>query len=99
MPEDIWILQSNEAIESMQLAGEREFAVRILEREAKVLAQIDAALERIRDGEFGICIDCEEPLSPKRLAALPWAAYCCGARSWTTCGTPTARPGRGLPER
>ena len=75
-PEDIWIVQSNEAIETMQIADEREFAVRTLEREAKVLAQIDAALERISHGEFGTCIECAEPISPKRLAALPWAAYC-----------------------
>ena len=75
-PEDIWIVPSNETIETVQLAGEREFAVRALEREAKSLSQIGAALGRINDGEFGICADCEEPISPKRLAAVPWAAYC-----------------------
>jgi hypothetical protein len=35
-----------------------------------------AALKRIDDGEFGICLECEEPISPKRLAGLPWAGYC-----------------------
>ena len=60
----------------MQLAGQREFAARTLERETKSLMQIDAALKRIEDGEFGICLDCEEPISRKRLAAVPWAAYC-----------------------
>ena len=75
-PEDIWIVPSNETIETVQLAGEREFAVRALEREAKSLSQIGAALARIDDGEFGICMDCEEPISPRRLAAVPWAAYC-----------------------
>jgi len=75
-PEDIWIVPSNETIETVQLAGEREFAVRALERESKALSQIGAALARINDGEFGICVECEEPISPKRLAAVPWAAYC-----------------------
>ena len=74
--EDLWIVQSNEQIETVQLAGEREFAVRTLERETKVRTQIEAALRRIDDGEFGICLDCEEPISPKRLAAVPWASYC-----------------------
>ena len=74
--EDLWIVQSNEQIETVQLAGQREFAARTLEREAKSLIQIGAALKRIDDGEFGICLDCEEPISPKRLAAVPWAAYC-----------------------
>src|ERR1700681_4762334 len=74
--EDLWIVQSNEQIETVQLAGQREFAARTLEREAKSLRQIGAALKRIQGGEFGICLDCEEPISPKRLAAVPWAAYC-----------------------
>jgi DnaK suppressor protein len=74
--EDIWIVQSNEQIETVQLAGEREFAVRTLERETKLLAQVEAALRRIDDGEYGICLECEEPISLKRLAAVPWALYC-----------------------
>ena len=74
--EDLWIVQSNEQIETVQLAGQREFAARTLEREAKSLRQIGAALKRIDDCEFGICRECEEPISPKRLAAVPWAAYC-----------------------
>jgi DnaK suppressor protein len=74
--EDIWIVPSNEQIEAVQFAGEREFAVLTLERESKSLMQVDAALERIDDGEFGICLECEEPISTKRLAVLPWAAYC-----------------------
>lgn len=74
--EDIWIVPTNEQIEMVQLAGEREFAVRALEHQSKSLTQINRAIERIEDGEFGICLDCEEPISPKRLAVVPWAAYC-----------------------
>ena len=74
--EELWIVQSNEQIETVQLAGQREFAARALEREAKSLTQIGEALKRIEDGEFGICLECDEPISPKRLAAVPWAAYC-----------------------
>ena len=74
--EDIWLVQSNEQIEMVQLAGQREFAAYVLEREAKSLMQISAALKRIDDGEFGVCLDCEEPISPKRLTAVPWAGYC-----------------------
>ena len=74
--EDIWIVRSNEHIEMVQLAGEREFAVRTLEHQSKSLMQINRALERIEDGGFGMCLECEEPISSKRLAAVPWAAYC-----------------------
>jgi DnaK suppressor protein len=74
--EVIWIAPSNELMEAVQLAAEREFAIRTLESESKCLAQVDAALDRIEDGEFGKCLECEEPISAKRLAALPWAIYC-----------------------
>ena len=74
--EDIWIVPSNEQIETVQLAGEREFAVRTLERESKTLMQVGDALRRIDDGEFGSCIECDETISAKRLAAVPWAACC-----------------------
>ena len=50
--EDIWIIQSNELIETAQLAGQREFAARTLERDAKSLMQIGAALKRIDDGSI-----------------------------------------------
>ena len=74
--EDLWIVQSNEQVETVQMAGDREFAARTLERNAKTLMQVASALSRIDDGDFGICLECEEPISPKRLAAVPWASYC-----------------------
>ena len=40
------------------------------------LKLIDAALERLDRGEFGLCADCEEPIPAKRLKVVPWAAYC-----------------------
>ncbi len=75
-PEDLWIAQSAEQIETVQLAGEREFAVRALEREAKTLMQVDVALKLIEDGAYGVCLECDEEISSKRLKAVPWAVYC-----------------------
>jgi DnaK suppressor protein len=74
--EDIWIVESSDLIETVQLASDREFAILSLERESRSLMQVDAALERIDHGEFGICLECEEPIPTKRLAVVPWAAYC-----------------------
>ncbi len=44
-------------------------------REAK-LVQITAALQRIDDGDFGLCRACEEPINPKRLEFDPTAILC-----------------------
>jgi DnaK suppressor protein len=40
------------------------------------LRLVDEALDRVRSGDYGICLGCEQPIPPKRLRALPWARYC-----------------------
>ena len=40
------------------------------------LRLIQRALERITDGSFGICIDCDAAIGLKRLQAVPWASHC-----------------------
>lgn len=42
----------------------------------KLLREISGALHRIDTGQFGVCMECEEPISAKRLDAVPWARYC-----------------------
>lgn len=41
-----------------------------------ILAQIEEALERIEDEEYGVCTNCGNEISAKRLEALPWVRYC-----------------------
>src|SRR5690349_5520160 len=40
------------------------------------LREINDALHRIDTGQYGTCLECEEPISAKRLDAVPWAKYC-----------------------
>ncbi len=42
----------------------------------KLLREIGDALQRIEQGTYGVCLECEEPISVKRLDAVPWARYC-----------------------
>src|SRR5437016_14105439 len=42
----------------------------------KLLREISVALHRIDTGHYGVCMECEEPISSKRLDAVPWAKYC-----------------------
>jgi len=42
----------------------------------KLLREISDALHRIDTGTYGVCLECEEEISPKRLDAVPWARYC-----------------------
>lgn len=74
--EDIAIQKTPDAIDEVQLAGERELAIRNLDRESNLLRNVRAALARIADGSYGTCLHCEEEIKPKRLEAVPWAPYC-----------------------
>ncbi len=74
--DDIAIEKTPDAIDEVQLAGERELAIRNLDRESNLLRNVRSALARIGDGSYGICMHCEEEIKPKRLEAVPWAKYC-----------------------
>lgn len=67
---------SADALDQIQHAVERELALGTLARESSGLRETRAALRRVDDGSFGICMDCEEEINLKRLAAVPWAARC-----------------------
>ena len=58
------------------LAAERESSARTLEQDFRLLRQVETALDRLRDGTFGICEGCHEEIAPKRLRAIPWATRC-----------------------
>ena len=74
--EGIAIEKSPDALDEVQHAAERELAIRNLGRESNLLRNVRGALRRIKEGSFGVCAHCEEEISPKRLAAVPWTAYC-----------------------
>ena len=74
--DDIVIEKTPDALDEVQLAGERELAIRNLDREANLLRHVRGALRRIADGSYGVCLHCEEDIKPKRLDAVPWAKYC-----------------------
>jgi DnaK suppressor protein len=42
----------------------------------KLLREISGALHRMETEQYGTCMECEEPISVKRLDAVPWARYC-----------------------
>jgi DnaK suppressor protein len=61
----------------------KDLAVATIERERRELAEIEAALQRMASGEYGLCEICQNPIREARLHALPWARLCiqCADRS------------------
>lgn len=53
----------------------KEIAFRLSERESQIVADIDQALLRIREGSYGICARCGQPINDRRLEAVPTARY------------------------
>ncbi len=72
----IAIEKSADQMDEIQYATERDLAIRNVDRESSLLRDVKDALRRIHDGDFGTCMECESAISPKRLAAVPWAARC-----------------------
>jgi RNA polymerase-binding protein DksA len=55
---------------------EQEFTLSLMQNQEHVLAEIGDALERIRQGTFGHCEECEKAIPKARLQALPYARHC-----------------------
>jgi len=54
----------------------REFLYSLSDTDRSTLVQIDEALVRVEEGTYGNCTNCGQPMSEKRLTAVPWARLC-----------------------
>ena len=74
--EEIQSGPDNHLADTASVTLDREIDYTLEENSEQVLAAIDAALERIQQGTFGICRTCGQPIAPERLEAMPWATQC-----------------------
>jgi DnaK suppressor protein len=74
--ESLAVEASPDELDRIQHANERDYEMNNFELNSKRLHAVREALLRMSAGNFGICIGCEEEISGKRLAAIPWASYC-----------------------
>jgi DnaK suppressor protein len=54
----------------------KEFLFERSSQRRTVLRLIEAALKRIADGSFGVCVGCGDDIQSRRLEALPWTQFC-----------------------
>jgi RNA polymerase-binding protein DksA len=66
----------NHLAESATATVDREVDYTLEENSEHVLAEIDAALERIDDGTFGVCMRCGKEIPRERLEAIPYTTEC-----------------------
>ena len=63
------------------LESDRNFTLRIRDRERKLIAKIDEALRRLEDGSYGVCEECGEMIGAARLKARPVTTLCIDCKS------------------
>jgi DnaK suppressor protein len=78
--EVIAVNSSADMLDQIQNAQDRDMAMGNLERGSSRLGEVRRALQRIHLGTFGICADCEEEISMKRIAAVSWTTSCLACR-------------------
>ncbi len=85
------IADTAEETEKVRNLADREMEISRIDRATGNMREILSALERVDRGDYGLCIDCDDPIPERRLAALPWASRCmhcqeqadqCSASHW-----------------
>lgn len=73
---DIHIERVPDPVDDSGLAVEREATMQRRDRDWRLLREVEAALDRLNRGEYGLCVRCGGAIGPPRLKAVPWAANC-----------------------
>lgn len=68
--------QRADPLDQASLDNDRNYTLRIRDRESHLIKKIKATLAKIEEGTFGICEECEEQIGLARLKARPVTAYC-----------------------
>jgi DnaK suppressor protein len=74
--EDLRIEQVADEADLANNTVNQQISFSIREKEMIKLRRIDAALERVEEGVFGVCIESGEEIAEKRLKTQPWAEFC-----------------------
>ena len=54
----------------------KEFLFHQSDENRRLLQMVNEALERVKDGTYGLCVSCQGEVQVKRLEAVPWARHC-----------------------
>lgn len=68
-------------IDSLMASIGRDTGLSHMQRTADLYREVVGAIDRISNGQYGICEECGETISPRRLKALPYASLCISCQS------------------
>jgi len=91
--------ESTEPVADITDAAARTYSNQLItnlgEQDWEKLKQVDEALEKIKDGNYGICSTCDQPIPEARLDVVPFAKFCVGCLSKIENETQTPTNGLG----
>jgi DnaK suppressor protein len=79
--EELQIDYLADPVDQVKSSTDRDMAVQRLDRQTRLIRDIRSALAKIEDRTYGLCERCEEPISRRRLDAMPWARLCVACQS------------------
>ena len=65
-----------DGVEVSEADVQEDIELAVVQLKTEMLGRIDEALARLRNGEYGFCLDCRAEISEKRLRAQPFAVRC-----------------------
>ncbi len=63
-------------IDQANADAEAELQIRLYQTDGRLLRAIEEALAQVRQGTYGVCMSCKQPISKARLEAVPWTCHC-----------------------
>jgi len=75
-PDEIAIHAVADSLDQGKDSADHEVAIQRLEYGSSRFRNIKAALQRIDEGTYGVCVECESDITLKRLNAVPWTPFC-----------------------
>ena len=71
---------SSDIVDQASSYTDKNVEMKAINRQIKLISEIDKALRRIREDTYGYCLDTAEPIGLKRLMARPVATLCIAAQ-------------------
>jgi RNA polymerase-binding transcription factor len=78
---ELQIEYAADPVDLIRSGMDRDIVVTQLNQQARSIQDVQTALAKIEEGSYGLCEQCEEPISAKRLDAVPWARLCVACQS------------------
>lgn len=79
--QELHIDYAADPLDQVRLSTDRELVVQQLDHKTRLIHGVESALEKLNEGTYGVCEECEETIPRRRLDAVPWARLCVACQS------------------